>query len=84
LWQSEQRTFSGVPHSRGPGRLLRLSGSGTIEKTQMIACGLTFPTAMTIGPDGAIDVSHVGYGVDPSAGLGEVLRIPIDDDNEDP
>ena len=50
----------------------------------MIAYGLAFPAAMTIGPDGAIDVSNVGYGVDPSAGLGEVLRIPIDDDNEDP
>jgi hypothetical protein len=75
------QTFSGVPYSPGTGRLLRLSGSGKIEKTQIIACGLTFPTAMTIGPDGAIYVSNVGYGVDPSAGLGEVLRIPIDGDN---
>jgi hypothetical protein len=72
-------TFSGDPYSSGTGRLLRLSRSGKIEKTRIIACGLTFPTSMTIGPDGAFYISNVGYGVDPTAGLGEVMRIPIDD-----
>ena len=52
---------------------------GKIEKTQLIACGLTFPTAMTLAWDGALYISNVGYGVDPTAGLGEVVRIPIDD-----
>jgi sugar lactone lactonase YvrE len=72
-------TFSGEPYSPGTGRLLRISRFGKIERTQIIACGLTFPTAMALGRDGALYISNIGYGVDPTAGLGEVVRIPIDD-----
>ncbi len=35
--------------------------------------GLTFPTAMTFGPDGDLYVSNFGFGFPP--GQGEILRI---------
>jgi hypothetical protein len=42
----------------------------------VIASGLSFPTAMTTGPDGALYVSSVGFG-GPIPGLGQILRITI-------
>jgi hypothetical protein len=42
----------------------------------VIASGLTFPTAMTFGPDGALYVSNVGFGPPPN-GLGQVLKITV-------
>ena len=66
-------------YSAGTGRLLRISRFRKVENTRLIACGLTFPTAMTLGWDGALYISNVGHGVDPTVGLGEVVRIPIDD-----
>ncbi len=39
----------------------------------MIATGLVFPTAMTIGDDGMLYVSNFGFGFPP--GAGQVLRI---------
>jgi len=41
----------------------------------VIAEGLTFPTAMTFGPDGALYVSHKGFGF--PAGQGEILLITV-------
>jgi hypothetical protein len=41
----------------------------------VIADGLTFPTAMTFGPDGALYVSHKGFGL--PAGQGEILLITV-------
>lgn len=43
----------------------------------MIYDGLTVPTAMTMGPDGALYVSDLGFGT--PAGAGRVLRITIPD-----
>lgn len=42
----------------------------------IIASGLFFPTGMTIGADGALYVSNVGFGPPPN-GLGEILRISL-------
>lgn len=42
----------------------------------MIATGLSFPTAMTFGPDGALYVSNLGFG-GPTPGLGQILRITV-------
>ena len=40
---------------------------------QMVASGLTTPTAMTFGPDGKIYVSNHGFSFQP--GQGQVVRI---------
>jgi hypothetical protein len=53
--------------------VLRVAEDGT---RVTIATGLTFPTAMTFGPDGALYVSNVGFGA-PPIGLGQVVRIRV-------
>jgi len=50
------------------GKVIRVDPSG--HQTE-IASGLFFPTGMTLGPDGALYVSNVGFGP-PPVGLGEV------------
>ena len=70
--------FSAAPPSGSPapivpgsGRVVKVSASGSLTE---VAGGLTFPTAMTIGPDGAIYVSNNGAG---APGSGEIVRIPL-------
>ena len=55
----------------GSGKIVHVSSSGTITD---VVTGLTFPTAMTAGPDGALYVSEFGYG-DP--GFGRVVRVTL-------
>jgi hypothetical protein len=55
------------------GKVVRVDPSG--HQTE-IASGLTFPTAMTFGPDGALYVSHKGFGFPPD-GEGEILLITV-------
>ena len=75
LYVLESMTNPGFP---GPGQF----GSGTVVRIDpsgaqtVIASGLTFPTAMTIGPDGALYVSNVGFGP-PPLGLGQVVKITV-------
>jgi hypothetical protein len=57
------------------GRVTRVNPSGARE---VIADGLFFPTGMTMGPDGDLFVSNVGFGP-PAVGLGQVLRIETGD-----
>jgi len=57
-----------VPSS---GKIVQVGDSG--ELTDVLT-GLTFPTAMTAGPDGALYVSEFGYG-DP--GFGRILRVTL-------
>jgi hypothetical protein len=57
----------------GDGKVVRIDPSG---KQTEIASGLFFPTAMTMGPDGALYVSNVGFGP-PPVGLGQILRIEV-------
>jgi len=40
-----------------------------------VATGLTFPTGMTFGPDGALYVANVGFGFPP--GAGQVVKIDV-------
>jgi hypothetical protein len=45
-------------------------------KREVIASGLFFPTGMTLGPDGALYVSNVGFGPLPN-GLGQILKVKL-------
>lgn len=60
------------PNTAGSGRVIRISEYGARE---VIATGLTFPTGMTFGPDGALYVSNKGFGGPP--GTGEIVRIKV-------
>ena len=57
----------------GEGRLVRGNPSGAVEE---ILAGLVVPTAMTIGPNGAIYISNFGAA---PAGAGQILRLEIND-----
>ncbi|SEI44351.1 ScyD/ScyE family protein [Frateuria terrea] len=57
----------------GTGKVVRIEPSGA--RTAIIT-GLTLPTAMTFGPDGALFVSNGGFGLSP--GMGQVLRFGLD------
>jgi DNA-binding beta-propeller fold protein YncE len=52
----------------GPGKLIRVTPDGT--RTTVLE-GLTRPTSVAVGPDGAVYVTNNGL----SAGAGQVLRI---------
>ena len=65
----EMSTSAGGPVP-GTGTLVRVQAG---HVTQTIASGMTFPTGLTVGPDGAFYVSDQGFGF--PAGQGQVLRI---------
>ena len=73
LYVLESMTAAGLPGPGevGTGKILRIAPSGAIDT---IASGLSFPTAMTLGPDGALYVSNLGF-AGPSAG--QILRVTI-------
>ena len=62
-----------APFAQGTGQIVRVGRDGS---RTVIATGLTFPTSMRFGPDGALYVSNKGYNLPP--GSGEMLRIAID------
>src|SRR5581483_3925982 len=66
LYVLESMTAPGLPgpSELGTGMIVRLDRSG---HQQTIATGLSFPTAMTFGPDGALYVSNLGF-AGPGAG----------------
>jgi hypothetical protein len=74
LYALESMTQPGFP---GPDQF----GSGTVVRFDrlgrqtIVATGLTFPTAMTFGPDGALYVSNFGFGAPP--GAGQIVRIQV-------
>ena len=72
LYVLELSSTPGFP-TPGAGKLVRVSSSG---QTQDIITGLVVPTAMTIGPDGAIYISNFGAA---APGLGQILRVEITD-----
>jgi hypothetical protein len=63
--------YSDGPNSSFPGSLLRVAPDGS--RTTVVT-GLHSPTGVTIGPDGAIYISHRGQKI-PKESLGEVLRF---------
>lgn len=78
MYVLEMSTSAGGPNP-GDGMVVRMNhpDGGSHDRDQtVIASGLIFPTAMTFGPDGALYVSHKGFGFPPE-GLGEILRITL-------
>jgi hypothetical protein len=63
---------TGFPNP-GDGKIVRVSPSVEAED---IVTGLVVPTAMTIGPDGALYVSNFGAA---PPGLGQILCVDITD-----
>ena len=71
LYALEMSTAAGGP-TPGTGAIVRVKAHGPAET---VVSGLTFPTGMTIGPDGAFYVSNQGFGF--PAGQGQILRIKL-------
>jgi hypothetical protein len=53
----------------GTGKVVRVTGNGLEE----IVTGLSLPTAMTFGPDGALYISNFGFGPP----TGEIVRVTV-------
>lgn len=75
MYALETDTVPGFPGpaAAGSGRVVLVKGDGALTT---VATGLTFPTAMTFGPDGKLYVSNLGFGVPP--GAGQVFRITVE------
>ena len=59
------------------GRLIRILPNGKQEVLLDGSSGiLSVPTGMTLGPDGALYISNVGYGA-PPVGAGQIVRVEI-------
>jgi hypothetical protein len=69
LYALESSTAAGNPVP-GTGAIVRVRHGIPVKP---VVSGLTFPTAMTVGPDGAFYVSERGFGF--GAGGGRILRI---------
>jgi hypothetical protein len=72
MYVLETSTAAGDP-TPFTGKVIRVDPSG--HQTE-IASGLFFPTGITLGPDGALYVSNVGFGP-PPVGMGQILRITV-------
>jgi hypothetical protein len=72
MYVLETSTAPGDP-AAFTGKVIRVDPSG--KQTEIVS-GLFFPTGMTLGPDGALYVSNVGFGP-PPIGLGQILRIEV-------
>ena len=72
LYALESMTNPGFPSPAqvGSGRIVRIDPNGS---QTVIATGLSFPTAMTFGPDGALYVSNFGF----AAGIGQIVRVEV-------
>ena len=75
MYVLESMTAGGFPGPAqfGTGKVIRVDPDGTQTE---IAGGLSFPSAMTFGPDGALYVSNIGFGA-PPIGLGQIWRIEV-------
>jgi hypothetical protein len=76
LYILENTTGNPFP-TPGTGKVVRLDRNGAVDE---IATGLFLPTGMTMGPDGNLYVSNVGFGP-PPVGLGQVVKITLPSDS---
>jgi len=58
----------------GTGRIVRIDEDG---KRKVIVKGLALPTGMTLGRDGYLYVSNLGFGPPPQAQAGQILKVCI-------
>jgi len=73
LYVLESTTVAGF-FGEGTGAVVRVNHDGSVET---IATGLSFPSGITFGPDGALYVSNFGFGffeaLPPNSG--QIVRI---------
>jgi hypothetical protein len=74
LYALESITAAGFPAANpaGTGKVVRVNANGSLTT---VVDGLTTPTAMTFGPDGALYISNNGFGA--PAGAGEIVRASL-------
>jgi glucose/arabinose dehydrogenase len=74
LYALESMTQPGfpTPAQLGSGRVVRVAADGRLTT---VVDGLSFPSAMTFGPDGALYISNLGFGATP--GSGEIWRVDL-------
>jgi hypothetical protein len=76
LYALESITAAGFPapgvNPAGTGTVVRVNSNGSLTT---VVTGLTTPTAMTFGPDGALYISNNGFGA--PAGAGEIVRVTL-------
>ena len=76
LYALESVTAAGFPipgvNPMGTGKVVRIDPNGA---QTTVVDGLTTPTAMTFGPDGALYISNNGFGA--PAGAGEIWRVVL-------
>jgi glucose/arabinose dehydrogenase len=72
LYALETTTVDNDFPQPGTGRVVRVTRHGRLIP---VATGLTFPTGITVGPDGHLYVSEFGYGGDLNAG--RIVRIAV-------
>jgi glucose/arabinose dehydrogenase len=72
-------SFAPMPSDANTGTVVRLGKSGAWD---VVATGLSFPTAMTFGPDGDLYVSNKGFG-QPTNTAGEIVRIELPEEGRD-
>jgi hypothetical protein len=77
LYVLESMTAAGFPgpNEVGAGTIVRFDKWG---RQETIATGLSFPTAMTFGPDGNLYVSNFGFGAPDGAGQIVKVKVPCD------
>jgi len=75
LYVLQTSTVPGL-YQAGAGTVVRVNPNGSVET---IATGLSFPSAITFGPDGALYVSNFGFGFLDELPLnsGQIVRIQI-------
>lgn len=79
LYILENSSVNGRGPTPNTGKIIRLNHSG---KRKTIATGLNLPTAITMGPNGKLYVSNVGFG--PGAvGGGQILQVNTGHDDDD-
>ena len=78
IYVLESMTQPGFPGPQdfGAGLVVRLDRSGAQDT---VATGLSFPSAMTYGPDGNLYVSNFGFGAPP--GVGQIIRVHLRHDD---